>query len=727
MRLITPFLVLFSLSLFAETHVDANLLSDRASVKKGESFYLGVHLKMEDHWHTYWENPGFAGFPTTWEIEPVPGLDIQSLQFPAPKEFDEDGFVTYGYDVEALLTARAVYTGDASEITIKGVINWLECKEICVPGREEVVLKLKVGESTPDNTPLFEKYLARTPVPFNDDAPFTFEADMAIAPDAWTGSLVITPKSGQNTPKSVTFFPLKNDEADLKTINQSRDGDAFKLELTWEGYGDPLPGDLVVRGVVLLESASGFHASRLQLYPKGAIAETAPAKNHTATVVSEVGGTNYSLWYILILAFLGGMILNLMPCVLPVISLKVYALINEAGESPLRRIQMGWAYAAGIMISFLALSLLFVVSKAAGDELGVGAQLSNPRFVIFLCVLLFVMALSFFGIFEIGSPNSDKLNQLSQRSGFQGAFFLGVLTTILSTPCTAPGLGAAYGWALSQSSGMIILIFQVIAFGLAFPYLMLVYSPSLLKFLPKPGPWMLHFKISMGFLMLATMIWLLGVLAGMTGISGVVGVMTLLLVLGQAAYVLGQSWHTGARLRGLTIALLLTGGGYYIGMHKLFNIQDPTHEIRVKLEETRLASLSGADLESEITTADKIAWVPFSQENLDYFRSKNRLVFLDFTAEWCLTCKANEKMVIDTRKIREAFANKNVVVMRGDYTNQEDEDTVFIKSFNRAGVPLYVVYPGQGKPILLPETITRSIVANALDDAHRSLEQSASN
>ncbi len=506
MRRLVTFLMLLSMPLLAESHVDARLISDMASVKKGESFFLGVHLKMEDHWHTYWENPGFAGFPTTWKLESVPGLEVQDLRFPAPKEFDEDGFVTYGYDEEALLTARAVYTGDAKEITIKGVVNWLECKEICVPGSQEVTLKLTVGESVSANEDLFKKYLDQTPVPFDDKAPFTFKSTFTPTPEAWNGDLVLKPKNADI--ESVVFFPLKNEEADFKEVKQNRNGADFQLALLWEGYGDPIPGDLVVEGVLILKGSFGTHASRLQLYPETAVGASSagPSGGEPKEVAAEIAGSDYSLWYILVLAFFGGMILNLMPCVLPVISLKVYALINEAGESSLRRIQMGWVYALGIMVSFLALSMLFVVSKAAGDELGVGAQLSNPRFVIFLCVLLFVMALSFFGIFEIGAPNSDKLSKLSQKSGFQGAFFLGVLTTILSTPCTAPGLGAAYGWALSQSSGMIILIFQVIAFGLAFPYLLLVYSPALLKFLPKPGAWMMHFKISMGFLMLATMI-----------------------------------------------------------------------------------------------------------------------------------------------------------------------------------------------------------------------------
>ena len=248
---------------------------------------------------------------------------------------------------------------------------------------------------------------------------------------------------------------------------------------------------------------------------------------------------------------------------------------------------------------------------------------------------------------------------------------------------------------------------------------------------------MLHFKITMGFMMMGATIWLLGVLEGLTGMQGVLGVLALCLLLGQAAYIIGNSWHTGNRAKGLVSALVIGALGYWIGMHAIFDIQNPYIYKEEEENQARLAALAdlqsnGAEinvfamLEEQVTTEDRIAWVPYTPENLDYFRAKNRLVFLDFTADWCITCKANEKGVIDTAKIRKLFADNDVVVMRGDYTRMESEHTEFIKSFGRAGVPLYVVYPGEGAHILLPEAITPGMVTRAVEDAQIRLTQSAS-
>ena len=753
MRLIFSMLLTFGAIFVAtaedEYHTEARFIANQQTIVKGEIFLLGVHLTMDDHWHTYWENPGFSGLPTTLKVEPVDGLTIEPLQFPYPERYeDEMGFVTFGHDDEALLWARAVYNGSASEIKLNGLIEWLECKQLCIAGKHEATLALAVGaEAKPANAAQFEKYVNKTPIPFSDEAPYQFDAKLNFGAELWEGSVTLKPKeAGWSTdPSKFTFYQTvpKGDFAELKKADLTIKDGAYRFDLSYEAFEEVGP-DQPVTGVMKLATNKGTYYSRINLWPVsaqlGSIAANAASGSTEAldaapSALAPEGGVTRGFLYFALMAFIGGIILNLMPCVLPVLSLKVFALISDAGESAMARTRNAWVYTLGIMASFLVISLFFALSKVFGEQVGIGFQLSNPGFVIFMCALLFIMALSFFGVFEFGAPNSDKLSNLSQKSGAQGAFWMGVLMTLLSTPCTAPFLGVAYGWALSQSIVVILLIFQVIALGLAIPYVILCYSPALLKFLPKPGAWMEHMKVGMGFMMAGTLVWLLSVLAGLTGPDGVIGVLALLVAIGMGAYLIGNTWYSGRRMFGVISALVLLGAGYQIGMRDLFQLSDPTKARDARKEALRLELLAEgggatgdiyAELEKLVTTAEEIAWVPYTADTLDYFRDKGRLVFLDFTADWCLTCKANERLVIDTGKIRQLFADHEVVVMRGDYTEMKEEHTQFINSFNRAGVPLYVVYPGQGEPILLPETITAGIVNDAVSDAAVTLKQAAS-
>jgi len=742
MRLALLLPLLFQLHAFGQlgdgmkSHVTASLKANRASVKPGETFLLGIHLKMADHWHTYWENPGFAGAPTKWKLDLPEGLEVGELAFPLPKRFeDEAGYVTYGYDDETLLIAEAVYRGNATELNISAQIDWLECKELCIPGNAKDSLKLKTGASQPANEALFDRFNALVPKDYGPDAPFDYQTSFELEAERWRGQLTIVPKNARDWPgedlEGFRFLPLATEQGELKEVSLRFENGAYVFDLGYEAW-EAVPEDFRIHGVTALPLDGGLHVARMQLHPQdgGGAASREPAS------MPENAGPSRTLWAILLLAFVGGVILNLMPCVLPVLSLKVFGLMKEAGSHAGRRQAYGWVYTLGIMTCFLILSLFFVAAKSAGERLGVGFQFQSPAFVIFIGALIFVMGLSFLGVFSIDAPNSNKLYNLSARSGYQGAFFQGALMTVLSTPCTAPAVGAAYGWAISQPAPMLILIFQVVAFGLAFPYLLLCYAPRLLKVFPKPGPWMNGFKAAMGFLLLATVVWLLGVLATLTGPSGVVGALTFLLALGAASWVFGLTFHTDRRGKGLAWTTAILAAGVYFGLFNFFDIRAPFQEKRAEREDLRLAILSeaangaGADvfaqLERRVTTADALAWVPFSDANLDYFRGENRLVFLDFTAEWCITCKANEKLVIDTRKIRELFAERNVVAMQADYTDKNDDMTAFINSFGRAGVPLYVVYPGEGAPILLPETITPGMVVDAVENAAAQLAQRTS-
>lgn len=732
MRKIFPlFLMLVTLPLIAKEPVTAKLVANHEVIAKGEPFLLGIQLTMNDHWHTYWENPGFAGQPATWQLEEVEGLEIGELKYPWPKEWtDDQGFISYGYDDKALVYATATYSGDASEITIKGKFTWIACKDICIPGNGQGELKLQVGEPKLANEKEFNETVAATPVPYNPEMPFTYTSKVDFQPTAWSAEVTVTLADSVTLAEgeSVVLYPFStNDMAEMKTLDLKREGNTLHFELNYEAFEENVPEDFRLGAALKLQTTDKTIYARL---PFGS--ETEAQETDSAQVNTPTETQNQGFLYFMLLAFLGGLILNLMPCVLPVLSLKVFGLLQEVGESTSRRIAYGWAYTLGIVVCFNIISGFFAGAKLAGTQLGVGFQFQNPIFVISISTLIFVMGLSFLGVFHIGQPTNDKLAELSTKGGLKGAFFNGALMTILSTPCTAPLLGAAYAWALSQSVAIIFVSFNVIAFGLAFPYLVLCYFPALLKFLPKPGPWMETFKIGMGFMMMATLVWLFSVLIDLTGTSGMIGMLTFLLCLSAALLIYGQTWHSDSRKKGAAYMTLLIVVGSYLGFVKLFDIANPTAAKEKKMEELRIKFLSedgGSGLmqllENQVTTADEIKWVHYNPKNLEHFRNQDRLIFVDYTAAWCLTCKANERGVIDTQSIRELFADNNVVVMKADYTDKSDELTLDLKKFNRAGVPMYLVYPGKGEPILLPEMLTKGIVQDAVAEAQGLLQQQA--
>lgn len=707
-----------------ESFVTADLKADHAVIAKGEPFELGIHLRMADHWHTYWENPGFTGLPTTWALAEVPGLTVESLVFPKPKRFvDDAGFITYGYDDEALLIAKAVYTGDAESIKLQAQIDWLECKQLCKPGSDEAVLELPVGQAKLANTALFDRFRAQIPQSYDSEsASFDYRTSYVFDEEAWQGTLTITPKDSEGWPSSAEgfdLFPTGNEFAELKKINKKYSQGSYVFSLNYEAFDTP-PDDLQLQAVLAVPSPAGERVTRVTLYPeqKPSTGALTPAKELRF---------DSTFWYYILLGFIGGIILNLMPCVLPVLSLKVFSLFKEAGDNQWSRVKLAWVYAVGIMASFLVLSGILAASTLTGERLGVGFQYQNPGFVIFVSALIFVMGLSFMGVFPIGALNSDWLSKKSQKGGVAGAFYQGALMTVLSTPCTAPLLGAAYGWSMEQPPLVILLVFQAVAVGLAFPYVLLCHVPALLKYLPKPGPWMEQFKVVMGFLLMGTVIWLFYVMAGLTGAGGVVGLMTLLLGLGLAAWIYGQSIHSDRPSRGYITAFLVSTFSLVLGLFVLFDIREPFAGKEAAQQEQRLKLIAEfgdaapEELQRELreasTTAEKIAWIPFSDDLLAEYRAEGRMIFVDFTADWCATCKVNEALVIDTKAIRQAFVDHSVVTLKADYTHYDKRLTEILQSFQRAGVPMYVIYPGQGEPILLPETITKNIVLNGLTRA----------
>jgi thiol:disulfide interchange protein DsbD len=410
----------------------------------------------------------------------------------------------------------------------------------------------------------------------------------------------------------------------------------------------------------------------------------------------------------LLYAFIGGLILNIMPCVLPVIALKILGFINHGQHEPLRVRALGLVYTAGVLVSFLALAAVVIGVKAAGHHAGWGMQFGSPVFIVVLTTLVTLVSLNLFGVFEVnlGGQALSAAGQLASKQGAPGAFFNGLLATALATPCTAPFLAPALGFAFAQSSSLILLIFLFVGLGLAAPYVVLSWNPAWLKFLPKPGAWMEKFKIAMGFPMLATAVWLFNLAYDYYG-KNVLWLGVFLVVVAFAAWIFGELFQRARARRGLAlvIALILLIGGYAYALEDQLHWRTPMV----------IADATGSLQESP----DGIHWQRWSPQAVTEARSEGRPVLVDFTADWCLTCQVNKKIAIEIPSVRQKLKELNAVALIGDYTHFPDDITAELNRYSRAGVPMVLVYPKDvdAQPIVLPEVLTPGIVLGALNRA----------
>jgi thiol:disulfide interchange protein len=389
-------------------------------------------------------------------------------------------------------------------------------------------------------------------------------------------------------------------------------------------------------------------------------------------------------------ALLGGLILNVMPCVLPVISLKIFGFVSEAGDRPDKAFRLALAFAAGILACFGLLAVAVVLLRGAGANVGWGFQFQDERFVLIIACIVFAFALNLLGVYEItvSAGATGGLARLASGQGYASAFFQGVFATVLATPCTAPFLGTASAFAFAQPPLITFLIFFAVGIGMAAPYLLLAANPKWLGYLPKPGEWMVRIKQILGFLLLGTVLWLAWIVGQLKGVQEMVVLGALLLLIGIIAWIKGSFWNPVASVRAKWLS-----AGAIVGV----------------------VILAAASY-SFFTAPSKLGWQKFSQESLDAALDSGRPVFVDFTADWCITCKANERFAIDTATVRNAFAQRQVIALRADWTNGDPVITEILKRHGRAGVPMYLVYPGgkNREPALLPELISAQNVLDAL-------------
>ncbi|MFL6505031.1 MAG: protein-disulfide reductase DsbD family protein [Candidatus Udaeobacter sp.] len=666
--------------------VRPELLADTNAAVPGKPFMVGLLLRMAPGWHTYWKFSGDAGLPTEIKWKLPPGWKIGDVQWPIPLKTTDPGDIeTYGYENEVLLMQEITPPDkiDASSANLSAEANWLVCEKICIPGSATLRLDMPVGStSQPANTDLFARY--RRLIPQNLPGPNVARLDWSrLGPDL---RLKITSEVLAKYP-AVDFFPMPGqDTITGHPAVQSRSNNEIAFRIPLESAPKNLSS---LSGlVVFAQQPNSDDRAAWQITSAPAVSASRPPPAH-------------GIFMFLLFGFLGGLILNLMPCVLPVISLKIFGFVQQAGQSRQKIFRSGIAFVIGIFAWFLALAVLLIVLKGAGRDVTWGGfQFTNPYFVLVLSLIVLVFALNLFGVFEVSLPQSVTRNLLStsDRKDLLGSFFQGVFATVLATPCTAPFLGTALGFAFTQSAAIILAMFIAVAAGMSAPYLLLSAQPAWLRFLPRPGPWMVHVKQFMGFLLLATLLFLLYVVGAQRGLEGAMWASCFLLVISVACWMKGAFVVPTApavkRVVVLALMLLLVigSGVYFIG------------------DKFRSAKIASADSHLQG------GWQAFTPERLQSELEQGRTVFVDFTAAWCLTCKFNEASVLEAQDVREAFQRHGIVKLKADWTNGDPVITKLLQQFGRPGVPLYVLYPAKNEePIVFPEVLTKGMILDKLE------------
>jgi thiol:disulfide interchange protein len=665
--------------------VKAQLIADTKAIAPGKAFTVGLLLRMAPHWHTYWKFSGDAGLPSEIKWTLPPGWKAGEIQWPIPLRLMDPGDIeTYGYENEVLLmqeiTPPASFAD--SSVRLSAEASWLVCERLCIPGSAKLQLELPIAAQTgPANEELFSRY--RRSLPQN-------WPESKVARASWTRSgselqLAVESEALASYPV-VEFFPVPDENVVVGHPHTERGATGkitFRVPIETQDLKLSTLSGIVVFG----QDATGPNRNAWSLARNG------PA---SAAIASLPAAS--SIWKFLLFGFLGGFILNLMPCVLPVISLKIFGFIQHAGQSRARILRSGLAFIAGIFAWFVGLALLLVVLKSLGREITWAFQFTNPYFVVAMSAVVLIFALNLFGVFEISLPQSANRGLLgwTAREGDAGSFFQGVFATVLATPCTAPFLGTALGFAFTQSGWLIFVMFLAIAAGMSSPYLLLSAQPAWLRLLPKPGAWMERVKQLMGFLLLATLLFLLWVLGVERGVEAIIWTACFLLVLSLACWIKGAfivpASSPTTRFISLALVLVLVlGSGFYFG---------------AKFQAAKVAS-------GETPLAGD--WRPFTPERLQSEIAQGHTVFVDFTAAWCLTCKFNEATVLESNSVREAFQRRGIIKFKADWTNADPAITKILKQFGRPGVPLYVLYPAGKAPIVFPELLTQSIILDKLE------------
>lgn len=671
-------------------HTKADLVSDHKSVQPGKSVPVALHLVTDPEWHVYWKNPGDSGLAPTIKWQLPEGFIAGEIQWPVPHRIVLGPLTTFGYEGEVFLISTIHVPEGLTEgqnVEIKARADWLTCKVECIPGRADFTLTLPVKAAEPELDPAISSKFFNTFITW----PVQSEGwDIKVDNRPKELVLTVTSVSDQRPIKDLFFYPDREDmilHAEPQVLKPVQNG----VELTVPKSNLYPKNVESLKGILVRSDGwkpSGDHPSMIVSASLAAPLAVAPA------VAPQVSLTVFAAC---MFAFLGGLILNLMPCVLPVLSLKILGLVKHVSD---RRLMLmhGFLFTAGVLVSFWILAAALIVLQKAGQGIGWGFQFQSPAFVVFIAALLLVIALNLFGLFEVAAVFSGEGR--SGRRGYAASFWGGVLATVVASPCTAPFMGAALGFALSQPPSIAILVFTFLGLGMAFPYLFLSAFPQFLKWVPKPGIWMTHMKTVLGFLLLASVVWLVWVLGVQKGVTGICLFLSGALFVGLGCWFVGliQQEQPSWGIKLMMIAVYVAGAGLMIA---------------ATLTPSQALVASSAQISEQ-----GIVWKNFTPELVRDLRAQNKPVFIDFTAAWCLSCQVNDRLVFHHHNVEAVFKELNIEAVKADWTNKDPAITEALSGYGKSSIPLYVFYPaGSETPVILPELVTPGLVIELLRKA----------
>lgn len=706
------------------THVKVNLIQEEETIQPNRPFWVAIRLEIEEGWHVYWKNPGDAGIPVKVNWKLPEGFQVNSLQWPFPEKFDLEKLVGFGYEKEvvflAQLTPPATFTS-GTELPLQAQIHWLVCSPgNCQPGSTSVNLTVKVEDTTPHLNPqyesLFSKAWEKLPKFYSDIKTIHKEGIVQL-------QLPVADIYEQDS-NEFYFFPEQNNMIDhtIEPVVAMNDNPTTNYIINLKGSDTiGVKSNQNLKGVLVVQNKGDGRVQAFDI--------DSPIYNQTgqelANFVSEpsnafsVGSSlvkpnpssvaanafNGSLSLAILFAFIGGIILNLMPCVLPVMSFKVMSFVKMAGQSRTLTMKHGLTFSLGVLISFWALAGGMLLLRAYGQSVGWGFQLQQPVFVIILASILFIFSLSLFGVFEWGVGIASWAGQTEsdtaqQSSSYLSSFLSGVLATAVATPCTGPFLGSAVGFAVTLPVFQALLIFTALGMGMCFPYLLLASFPAWLRFIPKPGAWMETFKQLTGFLLLATVLWLLWVFSAQTNTFSLICLLAGFLCFSIGAWLYGRMHFSliSKTKRVIVYASILLAVG--IGCQLILYPRASWNTSETTLSQGQ----EGAK-----------GWETFSPERVVALQQAGKPVLIDFTAKWCLICQANH-LALTNEAVEQKLDEAGVIKMKADWTKNDPVITAELSKFGRNSVPLYVLYgtkPGQ-EPIILPQILTPDIVIEHL-------------
>lgn len=662
-------------------HLRAELVSEYQQVSPGQTLTLALHFIPDPHWHTYWQNPGDSGLATSLDWQLPAGVSAGEIQWPTPQAFVIAPLVNYGFDGDTVLLVDVQIAEDYAQTSVPIAVkaDWLVCEEICIPAEASFNLTLPVGEAVlaTEQQRLFSDARQRLPKPLNVEGYFDTSAGAFSA--------VIT----LDTPRQVdAFFVAGTELVDHAGAQQILlQGKQLLLQQPLNTYFSAAPAqtELVLTGtdgaysVMLQHNSSQDAAAPLELD------------------IRHGQQSDTSLWLILLMALAGGLILNLMPCVFPVLSLKAMSLAATGGAAAQTRLEALW-YCAGVVVSFSAMAMLLIGLRAAGDAVGWGFQLQQPFVVALLVYLLFALGLSLSGVVQFGLGLMNTGNNLAGAGGSKGAFFTGVLAVVVASPCTAPFMGPALGYAVTQQALVALLVFIALGLGMALPFLLLALFPALAARLPKPGAWMDTLKQWLAYPLYLSAVWLLWVYGRQSGVNAQALLLVGLVCIAAVCWLWGRRQQGTLSGFGSVLALLLLIAALVLPL-----LLQP-------------AAKTGSQSNSAAAQDNAIA---FNAGQLKQLRAEGKPVLVNMTADWCITCLVNERVALNTDSSRAALALYDVTYMKGDWTLRDSAITDYLRLYQRDGVPLYVLYwPGQ-PPEVLPQILTPQTLPQTLERLSR--------